>query len=457
MPDSARQPVLTDLYRLGKQLESDADTSPVSLRERDHRIGMACDSRDSAGRLLFWLDRLEAGSTAGEQRWLTEQTAALLMRVVAAVAGFLTMLGFMFASDRALVNVFLFMVLFVVLQLIFSLVAAVVMLRSLRGSPPAAFSLNPAQFVAARALPDARFLRECAGVLRLLVLRYGQEFGAVFTLGAMIAFFCLLAFTDFSFVWGSTFGVSDELVTVLANITSAPWSAWLPQAVVSPEVITDTRYHPSQLDLGQINDDSRRGWWPFLLMSMAVYALLPRLLLWLASRFAFAREINRAFIGFPGAAAVLSRMRSPVVSTRALEPDSPEAESPPVAIDETLMVLNWAGALDDTHSRRFEALLPVPAANLVNAGLGTVEEDEAGIARINAYKPESLLVAVKAWEPPLADLADTLAGVTGIPRCELCLVPLPGRDVSEHSVEEWQAFSRRLSFPVVQVQTLYWM
>ena len=27
-----------------------------------------------------------------------------------------------------------------------------------------------------------------------------------------------------------------------------------------------------------------RGWWPFLIMSMVSYALLPRLLLWLCSR-----------------------------------------------------------------------------------------------------------------------------------------------------------------------------
>lgn len=457
MPESARTPTLTDLYRLGSQLESDAETSPVSLRERDHRIGTACDSDDPATRLLFWLDQLQTEEAPAERRWLGEQTAALLMRVGAALAGFCVMLGFMLASDRALVNVFLFMLLFVLLQLLSSLLAALVMVRSLRGNPPTAFALNPAQFVAARALPDARFLRECAGVLRLLVLRYGQEFGAVFTLGAMVGFFGLLAFTDFSFVWGSTFGVSDDVVGAVAEVVAAPWSSWLPQATVSPEVIADTRYHPSQLDLGQINDDSRRGWWSFLLMSMAVYALLPRLLLWLASRWAFAREVKGAFVGFPGAAAVLSRMRSPVVSTRAVEPEAlAEAHAPP-GIDETLMLLNWAGALDERLSRQFEPLLPVPPANIVSAGLGTVEEDSAGVARINAYRPESLLVAVKAWEPPMADLADMLAGLGGIPRCTLCLVPLPGREVSEHSVEEWQAFSRSLAFPVVEVQALCWM
>lgn len=457
MADSVSTPALTDLYRLGAQIQSDADLSVAELQQRDHAIGQACTASDTSGRLMYWLREVSSDDREMQTPWLSEHSAAVLMRAAAAVAGFFTMLGFLLASDRGLVNVFLFLLLFVLLQLLFSAGSAFVMLRSVRGHPPAAFPLNPARFVTSRAMPDKRYLRESSGVVRLLLLRYGQEFGAIFTLGAMTAFLCLLAFTDFSFVWGSTFGISDAAVNSMIGFLSGPWSSWLPLAVPGQEIISDTRYHPSQMDLGQMNDDSRRGWWPFLMACMLLYALLPRLLLWFASRVAYRREIKRSFEGFPGAELVLSRMCRPQVKTQAAEAESADPVGPAVAIDEGVMLLNWAGALDAGHDRRFENLLSVPVNNLLAAGLGSPANDAASVAAINSYKPESLLVAVKAWEPPMADLADMLSGITGVPRCTLCLVPLPERGVAEHSLEEWQAFSRDLSFPVMSAQPLQWM
>jgi Protein of unknown function (DUF2868) len=456
MSEKGITPGIADLYRLSEQIESDRELAVAHLRQRDHAIGQACAATDSAGRLLFWLGRVSAPQAAGSRGWLNEAGAAMLMRAVALLTGFIAMLGFMLASERGLVNVFYFLLLFVLLQLLFSLLSAGVMVRSLRGNPPTVFPLNPARLVASRALPDARYLRESSSVVRLMMLRYGQEFGASFTLGAMAGFFCLLAFTDFSFVWGSTFGLGDDAVQAATELLASPWSGWLPEAGLTPEIVAATRYHPSQLDLATVSDEHRRGWWPFLLMCMAVYALLPRLLLWLASRLAYRREIRRAFTTFPGSEAVLSRMRAPVVRTQALEAEEHTLPRNPVEIDEGVMLLNWAGAVGEAHYGTLNGLGRVPTANRLAAGLGSPASDAASVAAINAYRPESLLVAVKAWEPPMADLADVLAALDGVPRCTLCLVPLPGKGVAEHSLEEWRGFSRQLSFPVVDAEALYW-
>lgn len=456
MPHSASTPALTDLYQLGQQLDADRELPVAQLQHRDHEIGQACSAADDAGRLLFWLQKMQSTEQPAQGPWLNEHSAALLLRAFALGAGFLTMLGFLLASGRGLVNVFLFLLIFVLLQLLLAIGAGVVMLRSLRGGEPASFPLNPARFVTARALPDKRYLREASGVLRLLLLRYGQEFGALFTLGAVVAFMCLLAFSDFSFVWGSTFSVSDNAVSGLTGWLSSPWSGWLPQGVLSPQLIADTRYNPGQVDLSNISDDSRRGWWPFLLMCMLVYALLPRLLLWLGSRLAYTREMRRSFVCFPGAEVVLSRMRRPVVKTQADEAEEGAPQAPRVAVDEGVMLLNWAAAVEREKLLSFEQFLPVPPPNQLAGGLGSPADDVSCVTTINTYGPETLLVAVKAWEPPMADLADVLAGVTDVPRCSLCLVPLPGKDVTEHSLEEWQAFARELPFAVASAQALQW-
>ena len=66
------------------------------------------------------------------------------------------------------------------------------------------------------------------------------------------------------------------------------------------------------------------------------------------------------------------------------------------------------------------------------------------------------LVAVRAWEPPMADLADVLSRVQGVAHCSLCLVPLPGKEVTEHSEEEWSAFARELPLPRTSADALRW-
>ncbi len=448
-------PALEHLYQLGRQVEADREQPVEVLRQRDHEIGLACEAGDDVGKLLFWLQRVRAAPVEDSQRWLNEQSAALLLRVAALAAGAATMLGFLLASERGLVNVFLFLLVFVLSQLLLAIAAGVVMLRAVRGNPPAGFPLNPARFVIARALPDRRYLGEAAGVLRLLMLRYGQEAGAFFTLGAIGAFLLLTSVSTITFVWGSTLGGGENLITLTSRVLSASWSPWVPAAVPSAELIAQTHYVPAQFDVSAASQESyRRGWWMFLLMSMLVYGLLPRLLLWIASRLTYRRELHRSFACYPGAEAVLSRMSRPLVKTQSDEAESHVTSAPPVRVDEGVMLLDWAGALRSAGEGEFEQLLIVPADNRLAGGLGSLDEDRASIEAINRYQPETLLVAVKAWEPPMADLADALAQVTGVPRCSLCLVPLPDREVAERSLEEWEAFARDLPFAVAGAQAL---
>lgn len=452
MPERHAAPSPLDLHRLARQIDADRARSMAELRRRDHEIGRDCVAGDDVARLKHWLECVAGPAAETRQR---ERGVVALMRVLALFLGLMTMLGFLLASDRALVNVLVFLLVFVLLQLVFSLVSGTVLLRALRGAPAPGFSLNPAWLAVKRALPEGASPVEYGAAGRLLLLRYGQEFGALFTLGALAGFLGALAFVDFSFVWGSTFGLGDRTVESAVNTIAYPWSGVVPAATVSPEVIAETRFQAVRPDLGAVSDASRRGWWPFLLMCLAVYALLPRTVLWLASRLAFNRELRRAFAGLPGAEAVLSRMRAPSVTTRALEKEAPDAE-PPIEIDEGVMLLNWAGALTDADYDRLNGLARVPAANRYTAGLGAPEDDEAVVAAISRYRPEILLVAVRAWEPPLADLADVVGALHGVTRCTLCLVPLPKREVSEHSREEWNTFCRQLPVPAADCEPLSW-
>lgn len=452
------RPELRDIYRLADQLERDRELSMDDLKRRDHRIAHSCEADSEEALLLQWLDRVAPEAGDAEQG---ATAFVYLSRLLAALLGFGAMAGFLLGSGRGLVNVFILLAVFVFLQLLMSLFAAFTLLRTATGHTPASLPASPARWLALRGLPDRRYLREAAGVLRLVFLRHGQYWGALFTVGALAAFVLLPALSDYSFVWGSTFQPGVSAVHDLARALAAPWSALVPGATVSPEVVASSRYHPALLAIDRAGIESMRGWWGFLFLCLLVYALLPRLLLLLAARLSYPRLLRRTFVGYPGADLVLARMRRPLVQTQA--PGGEEAAagaegaaplSADVPVDGRLLLLDWSGAMGDESPGAFEELLAVDPANIVGAGSGELGADREALAARAGGAYDHLLVVVKSWEPPMAELADLLQELSSVERCTLYLLPLPGRAVPHRKVEDWRGFARRLSFAAVDVRLL---
>ncbi|MDO8860854.1 DUF2868 domain-containing protein [Haliea sp. E1-2-M8] len=455
------RPNLGDLYRLAAQLEQDREQPVAALRERDRAV--AAEQADAAAlpRLLHWLDTVSPAVATTVLQPLSEASAALLARLLALLAGFAAMAGFLLGSERALVNVFLFLALFVLLQFLLSLLAAVMMWRTVRGHVPMALPLHPGRWIVQRSLPDRRTLREAQPVLRMLFLRYGQELGALFTLGAALAFLLVPALGEFSFVWGSTFNPGAGLVQRLTETLALPWSAWLPLATVPSEVVANSRFHPATVALNRSDIESMRGWWPFLWACLLVYALLPRLLLWVLSRLFSRRLLARSFLHYPGAEQVLARMQAPLVRTRATEatgaPAALELEPAPLGIaatDASLLLLDYGGALGPGGPADFEELMTVPPGQVLVVGAAALQDDLARLAELPVAASERLLLVVKAWEPPLGELRDLLKPLAAVPRCTVLLAPLPGRAIPHRKVEDWRSFARSLPFASVDVQLL---
>jgi hypothetical protein len=199
-----------------------------------------------------------------------------------------------------------------------------------------------------------------------------------------------------------------------------------------------------------------RGWWPFLIMCVLSYALLPRVLLWLFSLLLYRRQARALVARLPGSERVLARMKSPLVTTQgaSLAERQPAAGANRAATDPGLLLLNWANALRQEDLARYEVFEAVVPANTVSAGLGALPEERQRLAAVYGRRFDHLMVAVKSWEPPLADLADLLAGFEGVPRCTLFLLPLPHKQVPAARLGDWQLFARGLAFPLVDVQAL---
>ncbi|MEJ2530690.1 MAG: DUF2868 domain-containing protein [Halioglobus sp.] len=442
----------SDLVRLADQIEKDRDAGWQELHRRDAAIGARCTADEPAARLLCWLRETAAEAQDGKpggRSPLSERSAGLLLSGGFLIAGFLTMVGFLFAHGQGMVNVLWFFAFFVLLQLAMSLFSAATLVSVALGNAPSPLSINPARLLASRTLPDWRRWREFQDVIQLVFLRYGQGMGIGFVGGALLAFIVVPAVNDFSFMWSSTFQLTDSAMQRFVHVVTAPWSQWLPAATVDAQVITDSRYQPAAARPGPARIESMRSWWPFLFMSMLVYALLPRLLLGWLSRRLYRRRLQRAFIGYPGADLILRRMKQPLIQSQGAAGSEPRPGSHGELLeefrlpDDGVLVISWAGALDEGDLDQYRELRGTDPAMLTQAGT-SLEADRAAIDRARQEDSQLLILVVKAWEPPMSDLADFIVEIARGGSSVLFLQPLRDTGIPEDRLDDWRRFADEL-------------
>jgi len=445
------RPDLDDLARLDRQLDADSERPLRQLAARDREIGRGLDRGSSQTRLLAWLDRVDSGAGRRPRLEAIAASITLWLGVAGLLSGISVMSGLLLVGRQQPVNVLLFLALFIGTQLLLLLLTLAVGIGVTRGSAlhlPFE-NLNPVRLLWQKALArlsGALGQRHFAVIGRLALLRWGQLFGVWFNLGAAAAFMTILLVTDRSFGWSSTLDISDGAVWRLTQLLSAPWSAWLPAAATSPDLVAATRFHALQVVFDAGQSASMRGWWPFLFMSMVCYGLLPRFVLWSVFRWQYRRRLRLAFTRFPGVSLVLGRIDSPSVATQGeAGGNHPQtagyADIGLLPADRRFSVLlDWAGAFagSSADTGRFA----MEAGNTLKAGLD-LEADRQLLQRLNRERPASILIAVKSWEPPLSDLGDFIRGLDTGGDCFLLLLPLRGGGISVAERQDWQHFAAR--------------
>jgi hypothetical protein len=247
-----------------------------------------------------------------------------------------------------------------------------------------------------------------------------------------------VTFSDLAFAWSTTLQTDPAALQRYTDLLSAPWAGFFPDGRPSFDLIESTRYF--RLKDGTFpaatSPEGLGGWWPFLVMCMLVYGLLPRLATLLLARQRLRAALRQTFQHFPGASDLRARLNTELVETRSDEPmldrlDGLAATGEAVAVPEVAglpaVVVSWAAAAAEGTARPWVAGMSTMevTAWLEAGGARTPDQDEAVVAQVAADGEAAILVLVKAWEPPMGEVLDFLTALRRASRPDRSLLVAP--------------------------------
>ncbi|MCP4092758.1 MAG: DUF2868 domain-containing protein [Planctomycetes bacterium] len=117
-------------------------------------------------------------------------------------------------------------------------------------------------------------------VERWIWLGLTQRFAVFFNIGALLVFVGMLLFSELQFGWATTFASVEPVhMEALVNVLATPWGWAFPESwVPATRVIEATQWNPLEGSFRVPSADGR-AWWPFVMMNLLVWGLIPRLLL----------------------------------------------------------------------------------------------------------------------------------------------------------------------------------
>lgn len=275
-----------------------------------------------------------------------------------------------------------------------------------------------------------------------------QQFSLGFALGLLGTFIAYLVLTDLAFGWSSTLDLSDQGVQAFTQALSLPWQGLWPAAVPSLELVEHTRFFRIDVpidDPAAIHGDGAFQWWPFLMMNLLVYVLLPRLLSFVWAQWQLARAQQRLFTQDACIDGWWQRLHQELVRQQASPaPRNRKPDPLKTAVDTDNHA--WPELQAIVTSGHWSAdQLATQIAKLPNAAnrLPLFTERQA----LDATLLGRVLLLCKGWEPPTSALAD-LCQQLHAQKIQTFLLPAPLPGMKPQRIaqlyESWRLFMPQL-------------
>ncbi len=430
-----------------------------TLVERDrriyHSVKNSCPQEDENGRrsclLRRWLSARRAeilqaknGKTVLPGRLFNEliRICSWVFFLVSFVGGWGAALSYLSYAGKTPVNVATFLALFVVSQLlVLTILLFFLAAGRLRTRPPlpltyslirkAIFSLA---FRFSRLAPETgpgRRLAAISGNIHKFSELYGPIFilpffllvqlAAIgFNLGVEAAILLKVVGTDVAFGWQSTLQPGAEVVFHLVRLIALPWSWALPAGIGYPTlaqiqgsrmVLKEGIYHLSTGNLV--------SWWPFLCLCVAVYGLLPRLILYISGRITSALLLRHLSFDAAAHRRLLHKMTTPRLTTTAtVEPTTTQkqplakpADTPVVPLtegDQALVLVAdeiFPDCPQEDFIRLVQRQIGVQPKHFLAIDEPDHDENHFFDEIRQALEPniDSVLILQEAWQPPIEE------------------------------------------------------
>jgi hypothetical protein len=503
--------MMRDLVNLVLQVQRDEQRPDAALRQRDRAIGRQLTKLSTRPRaqLMAWLEQV----AENEDTIRARQVATALRCVTSALLGFGLIAGggaaaaVFYYNGKQPINILPVLAVFVALPLLLLIPFILATLpygltRRLPGlsSVQESLSLLSAGLIAvtSRLLPqqyrDA--LQQALGqatahqrvygrVQKWLLVRWKQWFAVAFHIGAIAWFGYLIVSRDLAFTWSTTLDVQEQQVQQISRALAMPWATLWPEARPDDELIRATHYFRVQehvLTEG-VSPAVLGRWWRFLLAAMIAYGLLPRLatLLWCTWRFTAA--MHWSLLHIPGVTDVLDRLHTIVIETRSpnAEQEGEAAASAPATaipgevqttVGRTCIAINWSEVPLDERALTVRIAMDLGFAveQIYQAGgISTLDQDRRIIDHVyqavtsNPSPLGTVVVAVKAWEPPVMDFVDFVRDLRAklgdglrIIVAPLCMnTNRPAVSAPQAFAEQWQRHMQTIGDPWLSVRSLH--
>jgi hypothetical protein len=265
------------------------------------------------------------------------------------------------------------------------------------------------------------------GLLRWLLVRAAQTFGVAFNLAALAGCLYRIVFSDVAFGWSTTLHLDANAFHAVAKALAAPWAWLFPNAVPSLHLVELTQY--SHLEgkylLRQAGERSMGpsmvgGWWPFLLLSIGTYGLLPRLLVLSFSSLRVRKILEQTPVRNEEFRRITDWMRLPLVTTSASE-SAPPAPAPAAGASDAEPPLPPPGTSCEVVLDGSPALSRDALDRLVRERFGWTVSGVIGPKEAPSSSEGPLLVVLSAWEEPTKGHQRPLQG---LPKERLVVVGL---------------------------------
>lgn len=481
-----------------------------SIRERDRNIfleyvspgNLSKGTPDLKSIIKIWLDKRRELSSSEKVTLpgsIFEELNRLFQFFFAVVGVFLgCSIGWSFLSysgDEPL-NVFIYFAVFILSQFVLLLIVCVFGIYKLKressSSASILYSLITDFFIkavfylkkhAAKHLSanQRNSIEAAFGVIKNKEQTYGllffwpifiwvQLFAVSFNVGLLTVTLFKVITSDIAFGWQSTIQFSPGAVHDIAQIIALPWS-WLvsvdlaypslSQIEGSRIILKEGMYHLATPDLV--------SWWPFLCLSLLIYGLIPRIILFGSGFFAQGRCLAHLDFQQSVFEQLLSRMQTPLVMSKGSSITIDASRQAKSALKDRendngkkdyqnkLTVIIPDDIFDNCSRAEIESLLSKDPAfkieDMYRIGVD-FQSDEDVFIQLQKNKstsiPQDLLIIQEAWQPPLVEhmtfLKELREAVGEKQLVQVGLIGKPGQNTifTTVSADSWNLWSQKI-------------